>query len=282
MYLYAPGVKSTHVVITLHTAVHDGRVALLGDALLGHAVVDPVGITPHAGVNLAKFDRRAGVLGDGLLEGRVEVAIVEEDIRIMIPAIEVSLDGFDRLNHPLELLVPRQDDERGVRSRPIGFGLETARHKNLVILFADFSAHSLSSAARIMNRDTKMVGTYRIAGGAPAGIKMPPGVAGCRTMRTKMSTMTMHGKRRTAPRGTEMEELPFKRTRRRKKANRGEMRSFCWERSWREGRFGAEGMRLTIFCTRSMMAGDEQPAASPSRAQRQRRQRPGLESTKET
>lgn len=92
-----------------------------------------------------------------------------------------------------------------------------------------------------------------MAGGAPAGIRMRAGEEGCRITSTKIRMMTIHGKRRTAPRGMEMEELPFNRTRRRKKANLGESRCFCWERSFREGRLWDDGIRLTKLCTRSIL-----------------------------
>ena len=55
----------------------------------------------------------------------------------------------------------------------------------------------------------------------PAGIKMPPGEAGCRTKRSRMRTITRHGNSKTRPRGIEIEELPFRRILRRKKANLG-------------------------------------------------------------
>lgn len=51
--------------------------------------------------------------------------------------------------------------------------------------------------------------TDRIAGGAPAGISILPGDAGCLTNMTRIRMTTMHGKRTTTPSGTEMVELPF-------------------------------------------------------------------------
>lgn len=60
----------------------------------------------------------------------------------------------------------------------------------------------------------------------------------------------MHGKRRTAPRGMEIEELPFNRIRRLKNANLGDIRSFCRDRSSREGKLGEEGIRFRKLFTR--------------------------------
>ena len=95
---------------------------------------------------------------------------------------------------------------------------------------------------------------YRIAGGAPAGIISPPGEDGCRTMRTTIKIMTIHGNSNTAPNGTEILELPFSRMRLLKKDNLGTNRSFSLLRSSREGRAGVEGIRLMRFLTNPMAA----------------------------
>lgn len=77
-------------------------------------------------------------------------------------------------------------------------------------------------------------------GGVPAGIRMPPGDEGCRIKRSRMKTITRHGNSNTNPRGIEMEELPFKRMRRRKKAKRPAERPFS-RGSSSIGRLGALG-----------------------------------------
>lgn len=66
--------------------------------------------------------------------------------------------------------------------------------------------------------------------------------------------MTIHGKRRTAPRGIEMEELPFNRIRRLRSANLGDIRSFCRDRSSRDGKVGEDGIRFRRFLTRPIGA----------------------------
>ena len=96
--------------------------------------------------------------------------------------------------------------------------------------------------------------TYRMAGGAPAGIIRPPGDEGCRTISTIIRIITMHGNKSTAPRGTEIFELPLSRMRRLKKDNRGVNLSFSSLRSWREGREGAEGIRFIKFLTSPIAA----------------------------
>jgi hypothetical protein len=98
-------------VVAFQAAVHDGGVALLCDTLLGDLGVDPVGEAPHVGADLTKLDGGGCVVLDGILEGLVEVAIVEEDVGVVVPAVEVALDGLDGLNDTIQLLVPGQDDE---------------------------------------------------------------------------------------------------------------------------------------------------------------------------
>ena len=63
-------------------------------------------------------------------------------------------------------------------------------------------------------------------GGAPAGSSLPTGFLGCRATSISMTIITIHGKRRTVPKGTEILELPFKRILLRKKASLGVIRSF--------------------------------------------------------
>lgn len=97
----------------------------------------------------------------------------------------------------------------------------------------------------------------RIDGGAPAGIRILPGDAGCRKKRKHIKTITIHGKRRTSPRGIEIEESPFKRILRRKKAtgSLGANRSAFSDQPFRVGRGGGDDIRLVRFCTKPMRAG---------------------------
>ena len=72
-----------------------------------------------------------------------------------------------------------------------------------------------------------------MAGGAPAGIKMVPGELGWRTNSTRMSTSTMQGKSTTTPSGTDIRELPRRRSGLLKKARRPRrMRSMMMDRCW--------------------------------------------------
>lgn len=68
--------------------------------------------------------------------------------------------------------------------------------------------------------------TYLIAGGAPAGINIRPGDAGCLTNRTSIRMTTMQGKSTTTPNGTDMLEFPLSLRGLRKKARREANRLF--------------------------------------------------------
>lgn len=90
-------------------------------------------------VDLAKFDGATGVIKDGLLEGCAEFGIIEEDVRIVIPSVEVTLDGFDGLENTVQLLISCQHHEcclgPWLRSiRPFASYLE-----DLVVFLANFS-----------------------------------------------------------------------------------------------------------------------------------------------
>jgi hypothetical protein len=130
-------------VITLHTTVHDSSVTLFPDTFLGDLVVNPVGETPHGVINLAKFHGSASVVLDGGPELLVEVAIVQEDVRVMIPAVEVALNRLERLDHTFQLLVPCQNDKGSIGARflvdTILVNGQTARREDFVMLFANFS-----------------------------------------------------------------------------------------------------------------------------------------------
>lgn len=120
---------------------------------------------------------------------------------------------------------------------------------------------------------------YRIAGGAPAGIIRPPGEEGCRTTRTSIRIMTIQGNSNTAPRGTEIFELPFSRMRLLKKDNLGANRSFSLLRSLRDGRAGVEGIRLMRLLTNPMAVANPPQCAqrlkAKARANPENHQYPG-------
>ena len=121
------------------------------------------------------------------------------------------------------------------------------------MFFADFPTRISASAQSCAYKRPPADVTYLIDGGAPAGISILPVDEGCRTTRTSIKIITIQGNRSTAPRGIDIFELPFKRIRRRKKANLGVIRSLWRETSSREGRLGEEGIRLTRFWTSPML-----------------------------
>lgn len=92
-----------------------------------------------------------------------------------------------------------------------------------------------------------------MVGGEPAGIQVPFEAVGCRTISTSINIMTIQGNNSTKPRGTEMEELPLSRMRRRKRANRGDARSDFSEKFSSVGTSFDVGIRFLIFCMNSML-----------------------------
>jgi hypothetical protein len=74
--LHIPRVETAHVMVAFHATIHDCRVSLFPNAFSGNILVHPVRVSPHGRVNLAKLYRRARIIGNGLLEGAVEVTIV--------------------------------------------------------------------------------------------------------------------------------------------------------------------------------------------------------------
>lgn len=189
------------------------------------------------------------MIHNGLFEGDVEVAIVQEHVRVVEPPIEMSLDRFDGLDHALKFLVPRKYHQYGVGSWAIYLRFEAAGHEYLVVLLAYFSVVAVSKCLTLDQRQSGKA--YLMAGGAPAGIMKFPGEELCCTMSTMIKIMTIHGNKSTAPSGTEIFELPFSRIRLLKKdsLNLGASRSFSSLRSCREGRLGDEGIRFINFPT---------------------------------
>lgn len=133
-----PRVESAHGVVTFHATVHDSSITLLGDTLLGDLGVNPVRETPHVRANLAELDGSRSVVLDSVLEGVVEVAIVQKDVGVVVPAVEVALDGLDGLDDTVQLLVSREDDEGAIGAGLAGVGLKAAGDEDLVVFFADF------------------------------------------------------------------------------------------------------------------------------------------------
>jgi hypothetical protein len=247
-----PRVESAHVVITLHTTVHNSSITLFSDALLGHIVINPVGEAPHTGIDLSKLDVGADVLADFIFEGRVEVAVVQEDVWVVEPSIEVSLNRFERLEHTFEFLVTGEDDESGVGAWLVSLDdrVLTACDEDLVVLFANFPVEHRSAQARSVGA---VEDSYLIAGGAPAGISILPASVGCRTKSSSIKITIKQGKSRTRPRGIEMREFSLRRMRRRKKANLGVIFSALLDRSSYDGSFCAVGSRLRTSCRKFMM-----------------------------
>lgn len=78
-------------MITLHATIHDGSISLLPNSFAGDIRVDPIWISPHRRIYLAKLYRRTCVIRYGLLELRAEFSIVQEHVWVVEPSVEMSL-----------------------------------------------------------------------------------------------------------------------------------------------------------------------------------------------
>lgn len=253
-----PRVEPAHVMVALHSSIHDCSIPLLADPFSSNIVVYPIWVSPTSRVYGTKFNLPACVIGNSLFECRIEHVVIEENIRVVEPPVEVSLYRLHGLYDPFQFLIPRQDHERCVGTRAVGLRFETASDEDLVVFLADLPVDTRSISISKVTGPYGEGGGYLIDGGAPAGIRMPPVDDGCRTTSTSMSIITMHGKRSTAPRGMDIFELPFSRIRRRKKANLGDRRSVSPDKSLSEGRFGDDGIRFKIFWTSPIDADSQQ------------------------
>ena len=101
MLVEEAGVEAAHVVVAFHAAVHDGLIALFAGSFLRDVGVGPVRVAPVVGGDFAEFDGGGGGVPDGFFEGRVEVAVVEEDVGVVEPAVEMALDALDALDHAI-------------------------------------------------------------------------------------------------------------------------------------------------------------------------------------
>lgn len=126
-------------MVALETTIHDCGVSLLRNAFLGDLGIDPFGKAPHFGTDLAKLNRSRRVVLDDILEGLIEVAVIQEDVWVVVPAVEVTLDGLDGLNDTVQFLIPGEDDEGAIDPGLGCVWLEAALDEDLVVLFADFS-----------------------------------------------------------------------------------------------------------------------------------------------
>lgn len=107
-------VEATHVMVGLHASIHDGSITLLPDALFCDIHIGPIGIAPMLRTNLAKLDGSRGVVHHRLFERAVEFSIVEKDIGVVKPAVEMSFYALQTLNDSVQLLVSRQHHKSGI------------------------------------------------------------------------------------------------------------------------------------------------------------------------
>ena len=242
-------------MITFHTAIHDRLIALLSYAFPSYIVVGPFREPPHGRIDLAELDGRAGVVCNCSLEFLSKVSIVQKDIRVMEPSIEVPLDRFDGLYNAFQLLVSCKYHKCCIFSRVLVFGLgKAAGDEDFVVLFADPPVGiKVSKLPTAENHESRVPDSYRMEGGAPAGTMNLPGPDGCRTNIMRISIMTSKGNSSTTPRGIDILEFPFNRILRWKKSSLGAIRSCCFDRVSNPGTFSrlsADGS-LLLNCSRT-------------------------------
>lgn len=131
-------------MVAFQSTIHDSGIALFCDAFLCSLVVNPVRETPHIGTNSAKLDGSGGMVANCLFEMVVELAVVEEYVRVMVPSVEVTFHRLQRLNHTVQFLVSGQNNEGSIGARLAGIRFQTAGDKHLVVLFANFSTEEIA------------------------------------------------------------------------------------------------------------------------------------------
>ena len=134
------------MVITLHPTIHDSCITLFPDAFPRNVLINPVGISPHGRVNFTKLHRGTRIICDCVLETLVEVSVVQKHVRVMVEAVEMSLDRLDGLDNTLQLFISGKNNKGRVRSPPACIDLEAPGGKHLIVFFTDFSVSFHQSA----------------------------------------------------------------------------------------------------------------------------------------
>lgn len=142
MFVEKSGIEATHVMVTFHAAIHNRSISLLSNSFSSNLMINPIRIPPHGSIDFAKLCFSACVILNATFEFIGEFAIVEEDVGIVKPAIEMSFDTLHRLYYSLELLISSKNNKGSICSRTscIFFHVEASGCKDFVVFFADFSA----------------------------------------------------------------------------------------------------------------------------------------------
>lgn len=143
-------------MVALHSAVHDGIVPLLCDALFDHVWICPVREPPQLIFYQAKLDLAACMILHGLHESLVKVAVVQHHVRVVEPSVKMPLERLHRLYNALQVLVSRKEDNGSRSSRVIVLRrrVETAFDEDLVVLIINSSATRLAVVYLLPGRDT--------------------------------------------------------------------------------------------------------------------------------
>ena len=80
------------MMITFHTTIHNSGISLFPDSLLGDFMVYPVRVPPHAIIDLSKLNGSASIILNGVFELLVKISVIQKDVRIMPPSVEMTFN----------------------------------------------------------------------------------------------------------------------------------------------------------------------------------------------
>lgn len=156
-------VEEVDAVVPAHVVVGDfvciGNVLLLENLHLALLLrrVDPVWLVPFLGLDLLKIDLGGGHLSDSVDEVVLEVAVVEDHVRVVELGVELLLDLSHCVENAPQVLVSGHDHERGVGQlvcgrvdgpdKVVDLGLRDDllqdRHQLVVVVFDDLFPRSV-------------------------------------------------------------------------------------------------------------------------------------------
>lgn len=86
-------------MVALHATIHDCCISLLPDPFFRNFMIDPIRVSPHRRIYFAELDWRACMVPNRFFERRIKVAIIEEDVGVVEPPIEMPFHRFYGLDH---------------------------------------------------------------------------------------------------------------------------------------------------------------------------------------
>lgn len=84
-------------MVAFHSTIHYVSITLFLNALPGNLGIDPIWKVPESAFDFTKLHRSADMSLDLCFEFLVEVGVVQKDIWVVKPLVEMSLNRPDRL-----------------------------------------------------------------------------------------------------------------------------------------------------------------------------------------